>query len=223
MTTSLDWRPIYDFWFPSGLAGSDAHRRMITWWFDGGSNVAVRSHTPLLEAARAGRLDGWRATPRGCLSLILTLDQLPRGLHAGTAGAYRSDLAALRIAEEEIAIGHYDRLEHPWEKMFFLMPLVHAEGPHHVERLSRVVAMTAAILDEAPDHLSWFYRFSAGQARRHLEVITRFGRFPHRNPILKRCSTTAEQAYIDRGDFVHRRRPDGWPPEPVAPAAVRIG
>jgi uncharacterized protein (DUF924 family) len=141
------------------------------------------------------------------LSLIVVLDQFPRGLFAGTPEAYAYDPAALRIAEEGLRNGHYDSLAKPWEKTFFFMPLVHAEGPGHRERLERVLAMTEGIALEAPKRLRLLYRHSVNQVRGHLDVISRFGRFPHRNPILGRPSTREEQSYLDKGDFVHLRPP----------------
>jgi uncharacterized protein (DUF924 family) len=67
--------------------------------------------------------------------------------------------------------------------------------------------MTETIALEAPERLRPLYRHSVSQARGHLEVISRFGRFPHRNPILGRVSTPAEAAYLAKGDFVHLRPP----------------
>jgi len=211
MTEDRNWRTVHDFWFPPGLddADAEAHRRMFLWWFGGGANAELPRFAPVLEAARAGRLRHWLAAPRGRLALIVVLDQFPRGLSAGTPAAYASDPDALRIAEEGLRNGHYDALARPWERTFFLMPLGHAEGPGHQARLERVAAMTEAIALAAPEHLRPLYRFSAGQARAHLEVITRFGRFPHRNPILGRTSTPEELAYLEKGDFVHRRQPPG--------------
>jgi len=203
-----DWRAVYGFWFPPGLdADAKTHRRMLDWWFNGGSNAAMLPFAPVLEAARAGRLDHWRATPLGRLSLILVLDQFPRGLSAGTPDAYASDLDALLIAEEGLWNGHHAALAKPWEKMFYAMPLVHAEGPGHVERLKHVVALSETVAREAPEHLRPLYEFSVGQARGHLDVVSRFGRFPHRNPVLGRASTPEEAAYVAKGDFVHKRRP----------------
>ena len=161
----------------------------------------------MVEAARAGRLGHWLATPLGRLALIVVLDQFPRGLFAGTPAAYASDPDALRLAEEGLRNGHYDALATAWEKTFFSMPLAHAEGPDHRERLERVVALADRVAEDAPERLRPLYRFSAGQARGHLEVIARFGRFPHRNPILGRTSTPEEEAYLAQGDFVHTRRP----------------
>jgi uncharacterized protein (DUF924 family) len=204
-----DWRAVYDFWFPAGLddAGFDVHRRMFDWWMAGGSNAELPRFARIVEAARAGRLDNWRDEPLGRLSLIIVLDQFPRGLFAGTPQAYASDAGSLRLAEEGLVNDHYASLTGPWEKMFFAMPLAHAEGPDHRQRLERLVAMVETVAVEAPLRLQALCQFSVGQVRGHLDVIVRFGRFPHRNAILGRASTAAELAYLAKGEFVHKRRP----------------
>ena len=141
------------------------------------------------------------------------LDQFPRGLDAGTPDAYGSDPDALRIAEEGLLTGHYEALTKPWEKAFFLMPLAHAEGPGHLERLERLIAMAEGVVLEAPERFRPHYRFCVSQACANVEVISRFGRFPHRNPVLGRASTPEEEAYIATGQFVHTQ----LPPWAVAP------
>jgi uncharacterized protein (DUF924 family) len=210
-----DWRAVYDLWFPPGLDDADAatHGRMFVRWFGGGANEGLPPFAPLVQAARTGGLDAWLAVPRGRLSLILALDQFPRGLFAGTPDAYACDQDALRIAEEGLRNGHYDALSAPWERMFFCLPLAHAEGPDHRERLGRVVALADASARDCPERLRPLYQHSANQARGHLEVISRFGRFPHRNPVLGRVSTPEEEAYLAKGDFVHLRLPE-WPGAP---------
>lgn len=203
-----DWRPVHDFWFAPGLddADLDTLRRRVEWWMGGGANAALPRFARVLAAARAGRLEHWKATPLGRLSLIVVLDQFPRGLSAGTPDAYASDFVALRIAEEGLRNGHHAALTQPWEKMFAVLPLVHAEGPCHLQRQEFVVALAERIARDSPEHLRPLYEFSANQARGHREVIRRFGRFPHRNPILGRHSTPEEEAYLATGDFVHTRR-----------------
>ena len=209
MTGSNDWHPIYDFWFPPGLdtAEPETHRAMFTWWLGGGANPELPQFGSLVDAAGTGRLDHWQANPAGRLALILLLDQFPRGLFPGTARAYATDPAALRIAESGIRIGHYDALPRSWERTFFFMPLAHTEGPDHLARLDRVVAMAEAVVLTVPEPLEPLYRFSASQARAHRETIAIFGRYPHRNAALGRTSTSEELAYLERGDFVHQRRP----------------
>jgi uncharacterized protein (DUF924 family) len=207
MAESRHWRTVYDFWFPPGLAVAplETHRAMFRRWFGGGANLAP--FAPLLQSARDGQLESWLATPRGRLSLIILLDQFPRALFAGTPAAYGFDPIALRIADEGIRNGQYRALTRPWEKAFFLMPLAHTEGKDHRERLARVIAMAARLARQAPQALQPLYAFSAGQACGHLEVITRFGRFPHRNPILGRASTPEEEIYLRAGAFAHQRHP----------------
>ena len=202
-------KQVYDFWFPPGLENADREtfRRKIEWWFAGGANAELPPFTHTLMAARLGRLDHWLATPRGRLALIIVLDQFPRGLFAGKADAYASDPQALRIAEEGLWNGHYDALTHPWEKTFFFLPLAHAEGPGHLHRLDRVVALAENVTLDAPERFRMYYQFSLSQARANRDLIARFGRYPHRNDILGRASTTEEAEYVKTGNFVHLRRP----------------
>ncbi len=67
--------------------------------------------------------------------------------------------------------------------------------------------MAELVAAEAPERLRPLYRFHVSQARSHLEVVSRFGRFPHRNPILGRASTAAEAAWPGAG----RPRPSAPP------------
>jgi uncharacterized protein (DUF924 family) len=208
MDEAQDWQTVHEFWFPPCLNDADpkTHWRMAEWWMRGGANAELPRFAPLVEAAKSGHLDHWLATPLGRLSLIVVLDQFPRGLFAGTPEAFASDPDALRIAEEGLRNGHFDALAKYWEKFFFVLPLSHAEGPDHLDRMQRIVAMAEMIVAEVPAHLQPICQFSANQARGNLEVISRFGRFPHRNPILGRVSTPEEAAYLEKGDFVHTRQ-----------------
>jgi uncharacterized protein (DUF924 family) len=209
MPDELDWRRVYDFWFPRDITDADLaeHWRRMEWWMRGGASAELGPFAPVLERARAGQLDRWSETPKGRLSLILVLDQFPRGLNAGTPEAYAADPVALDLAERGLANGHYEALRDPYERFFFCLPLAHAEGPDHRERMRFLVAESERMLEEAPLRLKPIWAFSLSQARANLEVITRFGRFPHRNPILGRVSTAEEAAYIAKGDFVHKRSP----------------
>jgi len=216
MQAIQDWRPVLEAWFPPGLELADAetHHRLFERWFGSVPGAMPDRFAPLAEAALHGHLDGWAATPLGRLALILLLDQAPRCFHAGTPRAYSGDPDALRIAEDGLRNGQYDAFDHPWEKTFFFLPLAHAEGPDHRERLIRVIAMAESVAWSAPEDLRPLYRFSADQARGHRAVIQRFGRYPHRNATLGRASTAEEAAYLATGDLVHRRRP---------PIATRLG
>ena len=206
---------VLETWFPPGLETADAatHHRAFEAWFDGGvapSPAVAR----LARAALAGHLDGWTATARGRLALLLLLGQAPRCLHPGTPRAYAGDPDALRLAEEGLRNGHYDALEHAWERSLFLLPLAQAEGPDHRERLIRLCAMAEAVAWSAPETLRPLYRCAADQAQGQRAVIARFGRYPHRNAILGRASTEEEADYLTTGALTPRRRP---------PVAARLG
>jgi uncharacterized protein (DUF924 family) len=209
----VGWREVYDFWFPDELRQGRLgyHLRMSDWWMKGGASPELPPFAPCLEAAAGGELDFWAGEPLGRLALIVVLDQFPRGLFADTRRAYAQDAEALRLCREGLANGHYAALRYPWEQFFFTLPIIHAEGPDHLERLQWLVERLEEGIPVAAQ--SWpelgpLFDFSLSQARANVEVIGAFGRFPHRNAILGRQSTPEELAYVAEGDFVHlRRRP----------------
>lgn len=206
---TMEWRTVYDFWFPPELdrADLDTLHRMADWWFQGGSNAALARFEALVGAAASGALNSWLVTPRGRLSLIVVLDQFPRGLYAGTPKAFAFDPQALAVAEEGLKNGQYNALSNSWEKAFFALPLIHTEGPDHLERTERAVELAEGRVTDGPPRLRAFREFGLSQARGHRDVIARFGRHPHRNAVLGRISTSEEEAYLKKGAFVHKRRP----------------
>lgn len=138
---------------------------------------------PTYEAAARGDLDDWPATPLGALALVITLDQFPRNMFRGTAGAFATDGAALRVAQEAIAKGD-DATFTGVEKLFLYMPFQHSEDLG-VQRRS------LELYRDIGDEQCW------ESAQRHYEIIERFGRFPHRNQTLGRASTAEEAAFLE--------------------------
>ena len=207
MDEQHSWRRVYEFWFPAGLDKADlkTHQEIGQWWMRGGANAELPPFAPLVEAAASGSLDDWAASPLGRLSLILVLDQFPRGLFAGTPRAYASDPDALRLSEEGLRNGHYDALSHFWEKMFFVLPMAHTEGPDHLDRMNRLVALAAQWVEEGAQQLRPLAEFALSQARSNKETIAQFGRYPHRNAALGRTTTPEEVTYLEKGDYVHNR------------------
>jgi uncharacterized protein (DUF924 family) len=207
-STAADWRDVDSFWFPPGLEHADVatHLRMFDWWMGGGANAELGRFAPAVDAALRGELDGWAATARGRLALVLVLDQFTRGLSGGAPAAYAGDRRALALAEEGLANGHCEALAWPWERIFLLMPLSHAEGPGHLARQERLVGLVRDYAEMAPERLRPVYRASVRKAEEHRDTVARFGRFPHRNPILGRPSTPEEEDYLRAGRFTHRLR-----------------
>jgi uncharacterized protein (DUF924 family) len=192
------------FWFPDLSAANHARMvRQFEWWFRGGADAAIAERfAPFFACAARGELDHWAAQPRSRLALIIVLDQFPRSLYRDTAQAYARDPKALALSLEGIRIGHYARLETPWEKTFFLLPLGHSEELAHLER---AVVLAEEIAAGALPEFRKVLEHSASQARGHRDVIARFGRQPHRNTVLGRQSTPEELDYLARGELVHKR------------------
>ena len=147
-----------------------------------------------VQAAQQGRLRHWAA--QGAwqrLALVLLLDQFGRNIFRHTPQSFAGDAQALSLALEARELGA--DLELPEvARVFMYLPLEHAEDPAMQERS---VALFEALLQAAPDAATRDYLAgSLDYARRHREVIERFGRFPPRKAILGRPSTAAELAYL---------------------------
>jgi uncharacterized protein (DUF924 family) len=138
------------------------------------------------EIASCGECDGWLETPTGALGLILLLDQFPRNAFRGTPRMYATDALARIAANLAIAAGQ-DLQISPQLRPFVYMPLCHSEDLADQER--------------AVELMRRINETYAQPAIRHRDIIARFGRFPHRNPIIGRIMTTEEQDYLDRGGF----------------------
>lgn len=189
---------VLGFWF--GDAGDDAavaQRQAKLWW---GKDEAVDADmrdrfTGLLNRAMAGALDPWAATPAGLLGLIVLTDQFPRNIHRGTPLAFAADELARRWARLALERGMAAAMR-PIERVFCYLPFEHSEALAD-QQLS--VALFEALAQEmqAPDKAAGeiFANF-AEYARRHLEIVRRFGRFPHRNAILGRVSTPEETEFL---------------------------
>lgn len=204
---SGEWNVVLDFWFPEGR-GLDIdpalHRDNWVWRMQGKADAMVVSRfSDLTERAARGDLDDWAGNPHGRLALIIALDQFPRSVWKNSPLAFAQDPKALALTLEGYANGHYEALETPWFKTVFNLPLLHCEGPDHLERLDRAIALAQDILAKAPDPLKPGYTFAAGQPVEIRKVIAAFGRHPHRNQVLGRPSTADEQVYLAEGRFPH--------------------
>jgi uncharacterized protein (DUF924 family) len=179
------------------------------WRMRGGADEQIVGRfTEITERAARGELDHWAGDAHGRLALIIALDQFPRSVWRDSPRAFAQDGKALALVLEGYSNGHYDALETPWYKTTYNLPLGHCEGPGHLERFDRAIALAQAILDEAPAHLRPGYEFAASQPVEGRKVIAAFGRHPHRNAVLGRASTPEEEAYLAEGRFPHLRRPD---------------
>lgn len=139
------------------------------------------------EAAAAGRLAVWEATPEGVYALLLLLDQFPRNMFRGSPRAFATDAMARAIAGGAVERG-FDAAYRVPERRFFFMPFMHSED---LADQRRCLALCEAIGDEEG-------RF---HTLVHHDIIRDFGRFPHRNPVLGRSMTERERDFLAGGGF----------------------
>lgn len=187
---------VLEFWFgpdPADAATLDRGERM---WFSGGARLDAEIRErfgTLVDSALGGELDDWCADAPSWLALLLLLDQFPRNLNRKSRLAYAGDESAARVLLDGIRRG-LDRELPLARRVFAYMPLQHAEN-RSLQTLS--VALFEALAQEAPPDLREHFAVFADFARRHRDVIARFGRFPHRNADLGRETTDAERAHLD--------------------------
>ena len=182
-----DFRGVLDFWF--GPADTPEYGRPRDAWFQKSEafdeTIRLRFFDLYLQAAD-GHLDAWRAAPDSLLALILVLDQFSRNLFRGSPRAFAMDSQALAAAQHALVQG-YDRLLAPVQRWFVYLPFEHAED---LAMQRRSVALFEGLRDDPASAGTIDY------ARRHFEIIARFGRFPHRNAVLGRVSTPEEIAFL---------------------------
>ena len=192
------WQPLLALWF--GDEADDvlrATRQAPLWWGKSSETDALLASRfgELAEAAAKGSLAHWADAPSGRLALILLLDQLPRNIHRGTPAAFAQDPLARGLCLKGLSIGA-DKSLSPLERVFFYLPLEHAESR---EQQARSVALFEALAaEQAGTPAQATFAGFADFARRHQVIIERFGRFPHRNDILGRTSTPEEAAFLQQ-------------------------
>jgi uncharacterized protein (DUF924 family) len=168
---------VLDFWF-----GEQA-REM---WWDKSDRFDALVRATLGEAhaeAAAGGLRDWTEAPDPCLALVILLDQVPRNVFRGTPRAFATDAQAREVARLAVDRG-FDQGMDVDRRTFLFLPFEHSEDIRD-QRL--MVELTQARI--GPGN-------ALDYALKHLEIIERFGRFPHRNAILGRPSTEEEIEFL---------------------------
>lgn len=171
---------ILDFWF------SDA---VEPFWFrkDAVFDEELRKKfLPVYQKAAAGELDNWKDSAEGTLVLIIVLDQFSRNLFRDSAQAFATDEAARALTYHALE-QDYDSALSDAQRVFCYMPLMHSESLADQEKS---VELYSALGRESNNDY----------AIRHRDVITKFGRFPHRNAALGRINTEEEKTYLAQPD-----------------------
>lgn len=186
---------ILEFWFGSDTDDAAvAQERANLWWSKNkATDDEIRRRFEIcVIMAVSDQLNDWLATARGRLALIILTDQFPRNIYRDTAQAFSCDEKALMWCIEGLE-QKVDRELRPIERLFFYLPLEHAESIKHQD-LS--VKCFSDLVSTVPAHQQGIFEEYLNYAVRHRQIIERFGRFPHRNKLLGRESTVAELTFL---------------------------
>jgi uncharacterized protein (DUF924 family) len=174
---SADWRAdVLKFWF--GLTYDE--------WWKGGSEIDRRIKERFLKLWAEKRqlpVEGFLDDPLTALAGVILFDQFPRNMFRGHAEQFATDHLAFAIAKAAVKRRFDEELE-PTERGFLYMPFQHSEN---LEDQNRSVLLFTELGDDE----------QLGYAKKHREVIERFGRFPHRNATLGRAPRPDELAAGD--------------------------
>ena|ERR1700752_2265691 len=167
------WREAgYDRWYGKDAAfDDDIRRRFLITW----------------ESARDGKLTAWQESDDGALALVIVLDQFPRNMFRDDPKMFSTDALARDVAVRAIEEGCDERTDSTLRE-FFYMPFEHSEAAHDQQRCIELFRKAGDA-----EGLKW--------AELHAEIISKFGRFPHRNTILGRTTTAEEAAFLGDGGF----------------------
>lgn len=196
LTTPQPWEPVLDFWFGDALERGWPAESRNRLWFRASAAVDAEigerfGHA--VELALRNELVEWEGVARRRLALILLLDQFTRNIYRSTAAAYAGDHRAQTLVLEALALG-MDR-ELSWiGRVFFYMPLMHAEDPDLQEQ---GVDAYRRLQEQAPGDIASEVEYNLEFAREHRDIIERFGRFPHRNRVLGRENTPEEESFLE--------------------------
>ena len=186
---------VLTFWFGAPGSAAEVAGRQGTLWFgklSANDQAVTERFSDVLVAATAGQLDHWVRTPRSRLALVIVLDQFPHHIHRDQPQAFATDPQALALSLDALAAGEDQQLT-PIERVFLYLPLEHAESLAMQDVSVSLYEKLAC--EAAADERALFDNF-LDYARKHRDVVARFGRFPHRNAILGRPSTPDELEFL---------------------------
>ena len=193
---------IVSFWFKEKMLTAPQIDGRMDVWFGGDpafdAQIVDEFETDVEDASR-GALDHWAHSSKGRLALILLLDQFRRNVYRDTTDAFAKDKVALKLCIEG-AMEKKDKGLPPIQRVFFYMPLQHAESrkvqKKSVNIFNRLAEAVSPTYKETFETIAQF-------AELHADIVEQFGRFPHRNAMLGRPNTPEEDEYLatDAPDF----------------------
>jgi uncharacterized protein (DUF924 family) len=193
---------VVDFWLADGWRRGWPSEDQGKRWFSGGpafdADITTR-FGELVAHALAGGLQQWahsaHSSPQSRLALLLVLDQFTRNVYRGSARAFSGDARAQVLVQRCLDSGADQSL--PWvARVFTYMPLMHAEN---IALQDECVARFEQLARDVPPQLTDRLASNVDFARKHQQIIARFGRFPYRNAVLGRTNTPEEDEFLVNG------------------------
>lgn len=193
---------ILDFWFEGISDGTliDKEKPPVKKWFEKNpafdNEIRNRFEGDLVQA-RQGKYKEWEKTAAGRLALIILCDQFSRNMYRDTKGMFESDPLALGLTVRSIKDGTAQELQ-LIERVFLCMPLMHAEDLKMQQLCVRCFEEIVEESQKKSPQNTGYFKYNLSYAQKHRDIIARFGRFPHRNRILKRTSTPEELGFLKK-------------------------
>lgn len=170
------YQQVLDFWF------EEIEPEM--WWRkDADLDAAIKQRFhDALKQAKQGELFGWRETPAGRLAEIIVLDQFSRNIYRNQPESFAQDPMALVLAQEAVAADIHKQLPQQ-QRAFLLLPYMHSES-------AAIHQQAVPLFKEFTQQTNYDFEL------KHQQIIDKFGRYPHRNEVLGRQSTTEEIEFL---------------------------
>ena len=186
---------VYTFWFGvNANTYSESYKMNTKLWFRATGDVDTIITTRFKELVETTAQNPVPSNARDALCMIILLDQFPRHIYRGTANAFKYDHLSLQIAEKIISQNWINDLSHI-EALFVYFALLHQESVEHAKKA--VVGFHQLSMYTSTLHSKMIQSFKKS-AERHLEIIEKFGRYPHRNKALGRTSTAVELEFMEK-------------------------
>jgi uncharacterized protein (DUF924 family) len=186
---------VLHFWFGELDADGLASAGQTELWFRKDLTLdaqIVERFGQLWSELMRGAHQEWLAQPRSLLAYVIVLDQLSRNMFRGKSQAFAGDTKALAAAKQGLERS-YDSSLRPHERVFLFMPFMHSE---RLDDQERCVELFTRLRDQSEGRVRQAVENNVDYAVRHRDVIAQWGRFPHRNQILDRTSTTEEFEFL---------------------------
>jgi len=183
-------REIYDFMLPNDM------EQCLSLWFDQSCETDDKiwsNFSDDVSCASMGLYEHWSYAvdhPHMIVALAILLDQFPRKMYRGTKGMYSSDKMCCKYVKRAMRAG-IDKKLSPRERIFLLLVLTHSEDVEDQHLcLQEYMEMEEGLSESDPLRVYKDIFF------RHVALIDRFGRFPHRNSVYQRENTREENAFL---------------------------